>query len=70
MQIATACLKEMTGISSPALRYARKLQALLGTGEINELMAEGIPETCTTIRTLCEQIDSALYQTYIGLEIA
>jgi uncharacterized alpha-E superfamily protein len=47
-------------------RTAGRLQAALDYGQIDEIMEEGLHAYCAGIRRHCEQVNNAIYQTYIN----
>ncbi len=50
-------------------RIAGRMQATLGFGQIDEIMAGGLHAYLDTLRRQCAQVHSALYQTYIAYPV-
>ena len=50
-------------------RLAGRLRALLDYGQVDEIMADGLRPYLASIRRQCEQIDAAIYQSYISYPI-
>ena len=52
--------------SDRSKRVAGRLQAALDYGHIDEIMDDGLDAYCDSIRRQCEQLHTAIFQTYIN----
>lgn len=64
--IATISAITNQGRGDRSKRLAGRLQASLDYGYIDEIMDDGLDAYCDSIRRQCEQIHSAIYQTYVN----
>jgi uncharacterized alpha-E superfamily protein len=71
VQAALRAISEATGqrANERANRLAGRLQATLRYGNIEEIMAEGLPSYLTDVEQQCVRIHNALYETYISYPV-